>query len=56
MRAVETGIQPELDVYKAAEWTAVALLSQLSVTNGGRLLKMPHFRPGMSWEEKKITI
>ncbi len=54
--AVESGVQPELDVYKAAEWTAVALLSQLSVTNGGRTMEMPHFRRGMTWEEKRIKL
>ena len=54
--AVETGIQPELDVYKAAEWTSVALLSQLSVTNGGRTFDIPNFRKNMPWEEKKIKL
>lgn len=54
--AIETGVAPELDVYKAAEWTAVALLSQLSVTNGGRMMEMPRFRPNMPWEEKRIKL
>ncbi|MCR5688804.1 MAG: Gfo/Idh/MocA family oxidoreductase [Clostridiales bacterium] len=36
--------QPELDVYKACEWTAVGLLSELSVTNGGRTMEVPDFR------------
>ena len=54
--AIKTGIQPELNVYKAAEWTSVALLSQLSVTNQGKILEVPKFRPNMKWEEKKITI
>ncbi len=56
VNAVKTGVQPYLNVYRAAEWTAVALLSQLSVTNNGRTMEMPHFRPGMSWEEKRIKL
>ena len=56
IEAIKTGVQPELNVYKAAEWTSVALLSQLSVTNNGRLLEVPNFRAGMSWAEKKIKI
>ncbi|MGM9636252.1 MAG: Gfo/Idh/MocA family protein [Candidatus Avispirillum sp.] len=54
--AVKTGKQPELNVYKAAEWTSVALLSQLSVTNGGRVMEVPHFRPNMDYAEKKIKL
>ncbi|MBR6918297.1 MAG: Gfo/Idh/MocA family oxidoreductase [Clostridia bacterium] len=54
--AIENNEQPYLDVYKAAEWTAVALLSQLSVTNGGRVMEMPHFRRNMPWEEKRIKL
>ena len=56
IEAIKTGKQPELNVYKAAEWTSVALLSQLSVTNKGKTLEVPNFRRGMTWEEKKITI
>ena len=56
IEAIKTGVQPELNVYKAAEWTSVALLSQLSVTNNGRVLEVPNFRAGMSWAEKKIKI
>ena len=54
--AVKKNVQPELNVYKAAEWTAVALLSQLSVTNGGRVMEMPHFRKNMPWAEKRIKL
>ena len=50
--AVLTGKQPELDVYSACEWTAVGLLSELSVTNGGRVIEMPKFRPGVPLEEQ----
>lgn len=56
IEAVKTGIQPELNVYKAAEWTSVALLSQLSVTNNGRVMDVPHFRPSMPYSEKIIKL
>lgn len=56
INAVRDNVQPELDVYKACEWTAVGLLSELSVTNNGRTMQMPHFRPAMPVEEKKITL
>ena len=54
--AVKTGVQPELNVYKAAEWTSVALLSSLSVTNGGRTIEVPNFRKNMPYEEKIIKL
>ncbi len=54
--AIKKNELPYLNVYRAAEWTAVALLSQLSVTNNGRAIEMPNFRPGMPWEEKRIKL
>ena len=56
INAIKTDTQPELDVYKACEWTAAGLLSALSVTNNGKTLEVPHFRPAMPLEEKKITL
>ena len=39
------GIKPPfVDVYEACEWTAVGLLSALSVSNRGRAMDMPNFR------------
>ena len=39
------GVKPPfIDVYEACEWTAVGLLSSLSVTNRGRAMDMPNFR------------
>ena len=35
---------PSIDVYEACEWTAVGLLSALSVSNRGRAMDMPNFR------------
>ena len=54
--ACVNGTTPPIDVYKAAEWTAVALLSQLSVTNGSRVMEMPNFRKNMPRSEQHITI
>lgn len=56
IRAIRTGVQPELNVYKACEWTAAGLLSALSVTNGSRTLEVPNFRPNMTLEEKRIKL
>lgn len=56
INAIRTNTQPELDVYKACEWTAVGLLSELSVTNKSKTLPVPNFRPDMPLEEKKTTI
>ena len=55
-QTIATGKTPEMDVYKACEWPAVGLLSALSVTNGGRPMKMPDFRKNMTKEEMKITL
>ena len=51
IQAIRDNKQPYYDVYKAAEWTAVGLLSDLSVTNGSRAIEVPHFRPKMPREE-----
>lgn len=44
VNAVQSGAKPDIDVYQACEWTAVGLLSELSVMNGGRTIDMPDFR------------
>lgn len=44
--AVRNNTQPDIDVYQACEWTAVGLLSELSVMNGGRTMDVPDFRTG----------
>ena len=56
INAIRTGVQPETDVYKACEWTAVGLLSALSVTNGSRSLEIPRFRPAMPLAEKRVKL
>lgn len=54
--AVLKGVKPAIDVYSACEWTAVGLLSELSVTNNGRQMKMPDFRKNMPISEQIITL
>lgn len=54
--AVRTGHKPAVDVYDACEWTAVGLLSQLSVMNNGRTMTMPTFRRGLTIEDKVIRL
>jgi len=56
VEAIKTGAQPDIDVYKACEWTAVALLSELSITNGGRTVDMPNFRKNMPRGEQIIKL
>lgn len=47
---------PAIDVYDACEWTAVALLSELSVMNGGRTMEMPDFRNSKSFADQIIKL
>ena len=54
--AVTKGAKSAIDVYQAAEWTAVALLSELSVTNGGRMMDMPRFRKNMPYGEQRVKL
>lgn len=56
IRAIRTGEKPAIDVYEACEWTAVALLSSISVANNGRTMDIPHFRKNMPVEEKIIKL
>lgn len=51
------GLRPSpIDVYDACEWTAVAMLSELSVMNGGRAMEMPDFRKNGSYAEQIIKL
>lgn len=50
------GAKPAIDVYQACEWTAVGLLSELSVTNNGRMMEMPKFRKNMPISEQIIKL
>lgn len=44
VNAITKGFKPAINVYEACEWTAVGLLSELSITNKGRIMDMPNFR------------
>lgn len=54
--AIRTGNKPAVDVYDACEWTAVGLLSELSVVNGGRTMSVPRFRKGAKPEDKIVKL
>ncbi|MBM7564859.1 Gfo/Idh/MocA family protein [Paenibacillus sacheonensis] len=54
--AVKGERKPAIDVYDACEWTAVAMLSELSVMNGGRAMEMPDFRKSASRGEQIIKL
>ena len=54
--AIRTGEEPFCNVYRAAEWTAVGLLSELSVQNGGRAVTVPHFRKNMPKTEQIVRL
>ena len=56
VRAIRDGVRPAVDVYQACEWTAVALLSELSITNKSRAMDMPHFRKNMPYAEQVIRL
>lgn len=54
--AIRTGAKPAIDVYDACEWTAVGLLSELSVANNGKVMEMPNFRAASTYREQRIMI
>lgn len=56
IEAIRTGCKPAVDVYDACEWTAVGLLSELSVVNNGRTMTLPRFRKGATLAEKVIKL
>jgi len=56
IEAVKGKQKPAIDVYDACEWTAVALLSELSVMNGGRTMEMPDFRKNTTYRDQIIKL
>ncbi|WP_308637344.1 Gfo/Idh/MocA family oxidoreductase [Paenibacillus silvisoli] len=56
VRAAKGELKSPIDVYDACEWTAVALLSELSVMNGGREMEMPDFRKQSTFGEQIIKL
>lgn len=54
--AITKGVKPAVDVYEACEWTAVGLLSELSVMNGGKTIEMPQFNKNMHYRDQIVKI
>ena len=54
--AIQKGTKPEIDVYEACEWTAVGLLSELSVMNNARPIDIPDFRKSKKFSEQIIKL
>ena len=54
--AITKGTKPAIDVYDACEWTAVALLSELSVMNNGKTIDVPDFRKASSYKDQEIKL
>jgi predicted dehydrogenase len=46
IRAIREEIEIPVNVYEACEWSAVALLSEISAENNGKMIKMPDFYGG----------
>ena len=44
IRAVKGEIEVPVNVYEACEWSAVAMLSEISAENNGMPVKMPNFK------------
>lgn len=54
VRAVRGEIASPVNVYEACEWSAVALLSELSVENNGMMVRMPDFHGGREGLELRV--
>lgn len=54
--SILNGKNPYIDVYDACEWTAVGLLSEISVMNGGKIIEMPKFRKNMPRKEQIVKL
>lgn len=51
MQCMREGLEPDIDVYDAAAWTAPASLSQQSVAQGSAPVKFPDFTRGR-WKQR----
>lgn len=54
--SIRKGTRPPVDIIDACEWTAVGLLSELSVQNGGRAIDMPDFRSACSMKDRILRL
>lgn len=56
IHAIVNDEEPPIGIREACEWTSVGLLSELSVTNNGRIMKMPDFRRPLSVKDQRIVL
>jgi predicted dehydrogenase len=54
LQCVREGLPPDMDVYDAAAWSAVAPLSVASVSRGSEAMKFPDFTGG-KWQQRKVS-
>jgi len=51
IQCIRDGLEPDIDVYDLASWSAVAELSERSVAQGGMPVKFPDFTRGL-WKQR----
>jgi predicted dehydrogenase len=54
LQCVKEGLTPDMDVYDAAAWSAVAPLSVSSVSRGSQPEEFPDFTRG-KWQQRKVS-
>jgi predicted dehydrogenase len=54
VQCVREGLSPDMDVYDAAAWSAVAPLSVASVSHGSQPMEFPDFTRG-KWQERSVS-
>jgi hypothetical protein len=54
LQCVKDGLAPDLDVYDAASWSAVAPLSVTSVARGSSPVEFPDFTRG-KWSQRSLS-
>jgi predicted dehydrogenase len=54
VQCVKEGLPPDMDVYDAATWSAVAPLSIASVSRGSQPVEFPDFTQG-KWQQRKAS-
>jgi hypothetical protein len=51
VQCLREGLEPDIDVYDAASWSAIGGLSEKSVADGSAPQKFPDFTHG-SWKQR----
>ncbi len=54
--AIRENKKPDIDIYQACEWTAVGLLSELSIMNNGKVIDVPDFRGAKSFADQEVKL